>query len=283
MPVPALVLLLYKSGEKGLMVMAIRVQDVLNQLIEPVGRLEVSVDTLKSGDPSMEVKGIATTFMATHDVIQKAIEKGVNLLITHEGTFYHHHDQIGHLVDDSVYQAKRKLIEDSGIAIFRFHDYWHRYRPDGIMTGLIQSLEWAPFVTENSPAASLLTIPPVTVKELALYVKNKLGISFVRVAGDGSMICTRIGLLAGYRGGGGMAIPLFQEEVDVVIAGEGPEWETPEYVRDAVHQGRKKAFIALGHAESEEPGMKYLAEMLAALYPNLPVHFISEKQVFQVM
>lgn len=265
------------------MVMAIRVQDVLNQLIEPVGRLEVTVDTLKSGDPSMEVKGIAATFMATHDVIQKAIEKGVNLLITHEGNFYHHHDQIGHLVDDPVYQAKRKLIEDSGIAIFRFHDYWHRYRPDGIMTGLIQSLEWAPFVTENRPAASLLTVPPMTVQELALYVKNKLGISFVRVVGDGSMICTRIGLLAGYRGGGGMAIPLFQEEVDVIIAGEGPEWETPEYVRDAVHQGRKKAFIALGHAESEEPGMKYLAEMLAALYPSLPVHFIAEEQVFQVM
>lgn len=263
------------------MVMAIRVQDILNQLIEPVGRLDVTVDTLKSGDPSMEVKGIATTFMATHHVIQKAIDMGVNLLITHEGTFYHHHDQTSHLVDDPVYQAKQKLIEESGIAIFRFHDYWHRYRPDGIMTGLIQALEWTPFVTEHRPAASLLTVPPMTVKELALYVKNKLGISFVRVAGDGSMTCTRIGLLAGYRGGGGMAIPLFQEGVDVIIAGEGPEWETPEYVRDAVHQGRNKAFIALGHAESEEPGMKYLAEMMGALFPSLPVHFISEEQVFR--
>ncbi|NOV01481.1 Nif3-like dinuclear metal center hexameric protein [Paenibacillus planticolens] len=262
--------------------MAIRIQEILDHLIEPVGRLSVTVDTLKSGDPSTEVKGIATTFMATHHVIQTAIDRGVNLLITHEGTFYHHHDQIEPLLSDSVYLAKQKLIEESGIAIFRFHDYWHRYRPDGIMTGLIQALDWTSYVTENRPAASLLRIPPMTVEELAGYLKSKLGISFVRAAGDLSMTCTRVGLLAGYRGGGGMAIPLFQKDgVDVIIAGEGPEWETPEYVRDAVHQGRKRAFIALGHAESEEPGMKYLAEMLKAKFPDLPVHFIAEKQVFQ--
>ncbi|MBP1962234.1 Nif3-like dinuclear metal center hexameric protein [Paenibacillus aceris] len=262
--------------------MAIRVQDILDQLIEPIGRLDVTVDTLKSGDPSAEVKGIATTFMATHHVIQKAIDLGVNLLITHEGTFYHHHDQIELLLNDPIYLAKQKLIEESGIAIFRFHDYWHRYRPDGIMTGLIQALDWSSYVTENRPAASLLTVPAMTVKELAEYVKSKLGISFVRAAGDLNAQCTRIGLLAGYRGGGRMAIPLFQnDDVDVILAGEGPEWETPEYVRDALHQGRKRAFIALGHAESEEPGMKYLAEMLTSKYPDLPVHFIPEKQVFQ--
>lgn len=262
--------------------MAIRVQDILDQLIEPIGRLDATVDTLKSGDPLTEVKGIATTFMATHDVIQKAAYMGVNLLITHEGTFYHHHDQIELLLNDPIYLAKQKLIEESGIAIFRFHDYWHRYRPDGIMAGLIQALDWSSYVTENRPAASLLTVPAMTVKELAEYVKSKLGLSFVRAAGDLTAQCTRIGLLAGYRGGGGMAIPLFQnDDVDVILAGEGPEWETPEYVRDAMHQGWKRAFIALGHAESEGPGMKYLAELLTAKYPELPVHFIPEKQVFQ--
>lgn len=262
--------------------MTIIIQDILNQLMEPIGRLEVTVDTLKSGDPLAEVKGIATTFMATHHVIQQAIDMGVNLLITHEGTFYNHHDHIESLSNDPVYREKQKLIDESGIAIFRFHDYWHRYLPDGIMAGLIQALGWQSYVTENKPASSILTIPAMTVKEIAEYAKSKLGISFVRVAGDVSMTCSRVGLLAGYRGGGAMAIPLFEnEQLDLIISGEGPEWETPEYVRDAVYQGRKKALIVLGHAESEEPGMEYLADRIQAMFPSIPVHFLKEKQVFQ--
>jgi len=46
----------------------------------------------------------------------------------------------------------------------------------------------------------------------------------LRVTGDLSASCTRIGILVGYRGGGQNAIPLFEGEgVDVAITGEGPE------------------------------------------------------------
>jgi len=69
----------------------------------------------------------------------------------------------------------------------------------------------------------------------------------------------------------------------VVIAGEGPEWETPQYVKDAVFQGKGRAYVALGHAESEEPGMKYLAEILERAFPGLPVHFVPETPVFRVV
>ncbi|AHA58143.1 hypothetical protein M493_09737 [Geobacillus genomosp. 3] len=74
-----------------------------------------------------------------------------------------------------------------------------------------------------------------------------------------------------------------QEHLDAIIYGEGPEWETPGYVRDAVHQGRRKALIVLGHAESEEPGMRYLAEWLGLQFPDVPIHFIQETPLFQVV
>ncbi|MDD9266143.1 Nif3-like dinuclear metal center hexameric protein [Paenibacillus sp. MAHUQ-63] len=262
------------------MAVTIRIQDIVDHLIEPVGKLDVTVDTLKFGDPSAEVKGIATAFMPTYEVIRQAIARGANLLIAHEAPFYHHHDQTQFLANDPVYLEKVRLIEQSGIAVFRFHDYWHRYRPDGIMEGLIEALEWQPHITENRPAAALAAVPAMTVKALAEYVKSKLNLSYVRVAGDLNMTCTRVGLLAGYRGGGGMAIPLYQDGVDVILAGEGPEWETPEYVRDAVQQGGRKALIMLGHAESEASGMRYLADRLAARFPDLPVHYLEEQPVF---
>lgn len=264
--------------------MMITIQDVITKLTKPVDKLEISVDKLVFGDPYTEVKGIVVAFVASHYVIQHAIDMGANLIITHEGTFYSHHDRIEHLEHDSVYRNKREMIDESGIAIYRFHDYWHKYQPDGIMVGLIQALGWTHYVEENNATSTLLTISNMTVKEIADYVKRKLSIPFVRVIGDTSMPCTRIGLLAGYRGGGDIAIPLFEQgDLDLIIYGEGPEWETPEYVRDAIYQGRNKALINIGHAASEEPGMEYLAELTKAFFPGIPVHFISEENSFQFL
>ncbi|KXG10841.1 hypothetical protein AT864_01432 [Anoxybacillus sp. P3H1B] len=264
--------------------MTLTVQNVLDKLMEPIGEIPNAVDTLVHGDPNMKIKGIATSFMPTCHVIQQVVKMGANLLITHEGLFYSHTHNTEILKNDPVYDEKRLLIHESRVAIYRFHDYWHRYQPDGIMVGLVRALEWEAYVSEHQPAATILIIPKMTVKEIAEYVKRRLGIPFVRVSGDLSAPCTRIGLLAGYRGGGALSIPLFEKEgLDLIIYGEGPEWETPEYVRDAVHLGRQKALIVLGHAESEEPGMKYLAEWLKVIFSNIPICFISEKPIFQVV
>lgn len=262
----------------------VSVQSVLDQLMEPVDRIEDTVDTLKFGDPNIEVKGIATTFTATYRVLKETIDLGANLLITHEGLFYHHRDKVNYLADDPVYLEKRKFIEESGLAIYRFHDYWHRYKPDGVMKGLIQTLEWQSYVEKYSSASVILTIPSMTIERVAEHMKKKLDIGFLRCLGDLSMTSKRVGMLVGYRGGGEMAIPLFEEEnLDLIIVGEGPEWETPEYVKDGISQGRQKALMILGHAESEEPGMKYLAQLLNDKFPDIPTHFIPGEQPFQVI
>lgn len=260
------------------------IQDVIDKLTEPVALLDHTVDKLESGVPYTEVEGIIITFMVTHNVLQQAIEMGANLIITHEGSFYSHHGRTDWLENNPVYLEKHRLIEESGVAIYRFHDYLHRYQPDGIAEGLVKALGWNKYVEENQPAASILAMPSITVKEMAETMKRKLSIPYVRVVGDMSITCTRVGLLVGYRGGGQQAIPLFEEEnLDLIILGEGPEWETPEYVRDAVYQGRQKALIILGHAASEEPGMNYLAELVKGYFPTISVNFIPEQQAFQVI
>jgi putative NIF3 family GTP cyclohydrolase 1 type 2 len=262
---------------------AIYVRDVLAKLMEPVGRIETEIDTLKSGSPDTEVASMATAFMATHKVVSKAVALGVNLLIVHEGIFFRHKDFVGEpRASDPVYLEKWKLIAESGIAIYRFHDGLHRYRPDGIAAGLIQALGWQQYVSEHQASASIVTLPATTVQDVAAHVKAALNIPYVRVVGDLRMSCARVGLLAGYRGGGATAIPMFNNNhVDLIVAGEGPEWETPEYVRDAVYQGRRKALMMLGHAESEESGMKYLAENMKTMFPGVPVHFIAENSPFR--
>ena len=61
--------------------------------------------------------------MATLDVLERAVERGDNLVITHEPTFYSHRDTIAVLESegDKVLAAKRKYIADHGLIIWRFH------------------------------------------------------------------------------------------------------------------------------------------------------------------
>ncbi|MCR2806905.1 Nif3-like dinuclear metal center hexameric protein [Paenibacillus soyae] len=263
--------------------MTITVQDIINSLTEPVPKLEQTVDKLLIGRPDDAVAGIATVFMPTRQALEEAVALGANVVIAHEGPFYSHQDSFAAtLEDDPVYQAKKTFLAESGLALFRLHDYIHRTQPDGITEGLVQALGWERHVLQHQPAASIVELPPMTAMEVASHVKERLGLAFVRLAGQPDMPCRRIGLLAGYRGGGPLVIPLFEsEKLDLVLYGEGPEWETPEYVRDAVRQGHAKALIALGHAESESAGMRLLAERLQRQFPQLPVHFIPNEPLFR--
>ncbi|WP_297988012.1 Nif3-like dinuclear metal center hexameric protein [Anoxybacillus sp.] len=264
--------------------MRITVQHVVDQLVKGVEKVPNTVDSLKYGETNMEVKGISVSFMPTYYVIEQTILRRANLLITHEGLFYSHSDHMVMFQNDSVYQEKLRLIRESGIAVYRFHDYLHRQKPDGIMLGLLRVLGWEKYVSNHRLHTTIISIPPTTLSDIAEYVKRQLQIPFVRVTGDLSMHCTRIGVLVGYRGSGELCIPLFeQEKLDLIIYGEGPEWEVPEYVRDSLQQDKHKSLIVLGHSESEEPGMKYLAEQLQSTFPNIPVHFIDERPVFQIV
>lgn len=259
--------------------MGIKVTDIVKQLESPVENIESTVDTLLFGNGDDEVSGILVTFVASHFAIEHAKKIGANMIITHEGIFYSHTQNDKVLKNNGVYAEKLELIKNTGIAIYRFHDYVHKYTPDLITEGLIQKLEWNGYLERHNHTSSILAIPPMSGEKIVAYVKEKLFIPFVRVVGDLSLECARIGLTVGFRGGGETAIPLFEKEnVDLIITGEGQEWETPEYIHDAGVQGKKKLLIMIGHAASEEPGMEYLAEKLKSFFPEIKTTFLSNNE-----
>lgn len=263
--------------------MSITVQDVINVMTRSHEPIENTVDSLKFGSPETVIKGIAVSFMPTQQTIARAIELGANLLITHEGLFFSHWDD-NDLGENEVYSDKASFITDSGLAIYRNHDYVHRIQPDLITKGLVLALGWQSYIKENQPAVTILECPSMTVGDAVSQIKEKLGLNYVRVIGELSMTCKRVGVFVGYRGSGSSAIPVFEkEDLDLVIYGEGPEWETPEYVRDAMYQGKNKSLIVIGHAESEVPGMKALANILKSQFPSIPVHFVADSPIFRVV
>ncbi|HEY5560698.1 MAG TPA: Nif3-like dinuclear metal center hexameric protein [Clostridiaceae bacterium] len=264
--------------------MGITIKHILDTLTADIVLPGDTVDKLEYGTTDSIVKGIATAFVATQEVIEKAKNLGVNLIISHEGIFYSHWDKRKMLKYDPIYRKKCKTIEESKMAIFRFHDYIHTYKPDAITAGLLKDLKWQNYEVINKPEVSIIEVSPMLLEDVISYIKSCLNLQYLRYEGDLSMHCSRIGILVGYRGSGESAIPIFvKENLDLIIYGEGPEWETPEYVRDAIYQGVQKGVIVLGHAESEAGGMKYLAEWLQERFPSIPVNFISEKAIFKIL
>ena len=243
----------------------------------PGAPFQQTVDTLKSGTPDQKVTGIITTMFPTVNVIKKAINLNANFIIAHEPSFYNHTDDTNWVPGNSVLKQKLELLQKNNIAIWRFHDYWHRHRPDGVGYGVLKKAGWLKYYKAGE---SLVVIPPATLKNITQHLKSSLGIDHVRVIGDLSQQCSRIGLIPGAAGGQMQVSFVEKEKPDVLIVGEVHEWETAEYIRDAQSLGSKTALIVLGHAVSEEPGMEYLVEWLQPKLGGLKVTNIPSDSPF---
>jgi len=238
-----------------------------------------TVDTIKAGDPDTPVTGVATTCFATMDVLRRAAASGKNFIIAHEPTFYNHADDTARMADDPVLAAKRAFLAEKKLVVFRFHDHWHRRSPDGIDEGMAAALGWesARVPGEGAP---VFRIPETTLQRLAADLKDRLMAGTLRVVGDPEMKASRVALVAGAPGSAAQIRALQRDDVDVVLGGESPEWETTEYIRDATALGKRKALVLLGHVSSEEAGMRHCATWLKGFVPEVPVEFLPAGEPF---
>jgi putative NIF3 family GTP cyclohydrolase 1 type 2 len=247
---------------------------VIESVIKMTGSKPIpnTVDVIKTGDPRTNVKGIVTCMFATMDVLKKAVEMNCNLIIVHEPLFYNHLDETDKLANDPVFLEKKKYIDDHKLVIWRFHDYIHSMKPDGINIGMTAKFGWEKYA--DGKEMNRFVLPETTLKELTEYLKKVFpGISF-NVVGDPAMKLTRVFFAAGAPGSSTHIRLLEDKNIDVVIGGESPQWETYEYMRDAVSQGKKKAFIFLGHIPSENAGMEYAAQWLRTFIKDIPVSYV---------
>jgi len=233
---------------------------------------EETVDLIIAGNPDAVVTGIATTFMATMDVLKEAVNQDINFIITHEPTFYNHLDEVEHYEGDLVVEEKLRFIDEHGLVIWRFHDHIHRMQPDRIVSGMVKGLGWEKYLVKGENR--VFTLPETTLKKLAEELSDHYGVSTVRVIGDPNLEINCAGLMVGCPGYMSQVKMFQREDIDVMIIGESREWETVEYVRDACSLGTKKGMIILGHVISEEDGMKYLVDELRVVFPEMNVRFI---------
>lgn len=238
-------------------------------------------DTFKLGNPDSVVRGIATTMMTTFDMLKRANAAGLNMVITHEDTFWNDPDDTRGLTENPLYKLKTEYALRNDMIVWRDHDNMHAATPDYTVLGELRSVGIA---LDKQAAAhvrmrpGIFTIPETTLGELAARVKRTSGARAIRCAGDPKAKVSRILVGPGY------ATPRLAPEVDVVIGGEQQEadgaFDNIEYALDAASLGMPKGVIMLGHVISEQAGMEDFGNWLRTLIADVPIRFVPAEEPY---
>jgi putative NIF3 family GTP cyclohydrolase 1 type 2 len=256
---------------------ALTANQVIERIRQNVGvpwRVQ-TVDNIVLGNGATPVRGVATTMMATFEVVKRCVAAGRNLIVSHETPVYMHQDDVQPLAKDPTYLAKKEYIEKNQVVVFHFHDHWHSRQPDGIGVGMARELGWEKNADPKN--SRVFNFPGTPLARLAKEMQTKLNARTMRVVGDPKMPVNRVTTSWGYSSSVAM---LAQPEIEVLALGETREWEAVEYIQDCIAAGRKKALIIVGHVVSEQAGMKYCAEWMKTFVKEVPVDFIAAPEPF---
>lgn len=233
---------------------------------------EKTHDVILCGNADNQVKSVGVCMYPTTEVILKAKELGVNLLIPHESLIYTKVNGEPHHTG----QEKLRLLEEGDITVFRFHDFSHTMIPDIIFEGGVRLLGLkgeidCDFIHGGAfPTNRFILDEPITARELAKIIEEKYNVPHVRIAGE---LDKKGNKIACFFGSGGYVMKEL-EKVDFVLTGELCEFREGELARDYAEQGYNKAIIVIGHAGSEFAGMKLFAEKLREKHTEFPIHYI---------
>lgn len=240
-------------------------------------------DQVLWGPIDVECTGIVTTCFASADVIRQAHALGANLIICHEALFWNHGDHTCWLAGNKTFAAKRALLEECGITVWRLHDHIHSGIPedgrlvDGIFMGLADKLGWRDYVRGDTACPMEFEIPETSAGELARFLVGRLGLAGTRIVGDADArvrtVLVPMHLIGQFDNATTARMDL---GFDCLVAMEATDFTTSEYVRDSAQLGLGKAMICIGHFNVEEPGMEYMLRWLPqAIGVDVPASFVA--------
>lgn len=219
---------------------------------------------------------IAVTCFPSVNSLRSAADWGAELMITHEPLFYNHSDVFS---DNLVSNEKKRLLTESKMTVWRWHDHAHAAVPDAINEGIRTVLGSGEYEERDiglyRPARRYKLDTPLTAREILRRIGNQ-----GNIVGCADKPMSRLSLCCGFAQEQTIKCEIASGEVDAVIAGETLQWNAAEYVRDAYQLGYELALILGGHSVTEEFGMKLLSERLKTKFPECEVKFFSSGAPF---
>jgi putative NIF3 family GTP cyclohydrolase 1 type 2 len=266
---------------KSVEITAAELQRFLTSLTPLTSR---TVDRFIVGDPETKIKKAGTCWMSYFDTCKKAVDAGVNVLVTHEPTFYTHWDLEEKEAD--YYSApeftkkqyleqvekKRNWINDHKLVIIRNHDTMDAIKDVGIPFAFGQFLGFTNddivssrtyYNVYRMQRQSALTFAKKVAK--ILLEVGQPGIAFY---GDPDYQVSTVGV-----GTGCICDPMefadLKPDVFIAIDDVIRTWTQTTFAADT---GRP--LIVINHGTTEEMGMRMLNKLIKQKFPSLEtVHF----------
>jgi putative NIF3 family GTP cyclohydrolase 1 type 2 len=250
----------------------------LSQVREP------SVDRIITGDPGTRIIKAGTAWTPYFKTLKDAVNKGVNVMVVHEPTFYTHWDldKKGQNYFNSpspsneqyleAMETKRKWIEANGMVIIRSHDVPDIIKGFGIPFGLGIKLGFTnDQIIRSKDFYNVYRIEKDTAAAVAGKIAAKLrdynqpGVAFY---GDPERIVGTVGL-----GTGCICDPQQYAELepDLVIAIDDT---VRTWIQTTFAEDTGKPLVVINHGTSEEMGMRLLNQFLRKNVPRIEfLHF----------
>lgn len=241
-----------------------------------------TVDRLIVGDPHKDIRRVLVTWIASFRAVKTAVERGFDMLITHEPTFWVHANELEKMETSQIASAKWLYLQRSGLVVLRIHDAWDRFPEVGVPWA------WAEFLGFNQDPVVLgadgyqhrYDIEPTPLDSFAARVAQrtaKLGEPMVQVVGNGRKLVTAVGI------GTGCAcdIRTFQCmgcDVSIVCDDGSCYWGPIQRAEDDGH-----AVIRVNHGTSEEPGMATLTQYINENLPGVKAEHLPHGSSFRLV
>jgi len=239
---------------------------------------EGTCDGFKHGDPDREVTGIAVGWQSMHSVLESAHDKGCNLFITHEPTFYSHMDDDEAMLATGPAQRKIAYLDRVGMTVYRCHDTWDVYPKNGVVDA------WSRFLGLGEPLEkkkyyNMHTVPTTTAWELAQRIAvavKPLSEQMVQLmGGKWQMVhCLAVGT-----GAITNVRTMVEMGADVVLTTDDGTtlWRDAAWLSDM-----GIPMIMVNHMTAEIPGMQGLVAHLREIFPGVPVEFVGPTCQYEI-
>ena len=242
---------------------------------------EPSVDRIIVGDGDTIVAGIGVVWMPTWSALRAAAQRGLNVVVAHEPTFFTHHDLDGfdgafaelppraRETIEATRTAKLQWLETHRMVVIRCHDVLDAM-PGGVVDQLAHGLGFSPdaCVTKWERYRVCALPAPDRAGQLAAQLAARfasLGQPGVGFYGDADRVVRTLGLGTGY----GCEVWRFLElgaEMAITIDDRIKTWTEGEWADDAGYP-----LVVINHGTSEEWGVRALAARMQREFSHLPV------------
>lgn len=283
-----------------------KIREITDKILEYHPKFDApydGCDGYKSGNPEVECTGVVSALVPTVEVIRKTAELGCNFLYVHEPSYYSTPDYPDWRAGfkNEVYEEKRELLEQYGIAIWRDHDHTHAHKPDGIFAGVIKYLGWEQYRINSDEEGMTMyfEFPDMTVGKMNTLLKEKLSLNGIRYIGNSEDKLKKVAIVGHLLPNifehqpttGNEFVPeiateiiriMEEDDVDAIIPGEVIDWTVMSYIRDAVQLGKAKAAFNVGHFNWEELGMRYAADWIPEVIDHaVPVYYVPSEDIYK--